>query len=139
FYVAPRIALRIGAGARAGEVPPAQASSLAIFGALGASWDIPWRPAPALSFGLRADALVVRHQLAHLDSDDPTTVTQVVWMPGADSIFTAFYDLSQGAAVFLGVGAEGMFGTSDIYVGNVRTAEVPILRAVAELGAAARF
>ena len=137
--VAPGLAIRFAGGARAGEVPRAQASSLVIFGALGLAWDVPWRPVSRLGFGVRADALLMRHQLSHLSSDDPAPVRQVQWIGGADALLDLYWTVSPNAGLFLGGGSELAFGTAEIYVANVRKAQVPPLRIVSELGAIAHF
>lgn len=139
WQVTPRFAVRLAGGVRAGEVPVAAASSLVLFGALGLAWESPWRPLPPLAIGLRVDALLLRQQLSHLDSDDPTPVRQAVWMGGADAFIEAFWTVSPNAGVFAGAGTELAFGSATVYIANRAVTEIPVVRLVSEIGAIARF
>jgi len=131
-------ALRFGAGARGGEVPPAQASSLFVFGAAGVAWSAPWRAGP-VGFGARADLLLTRLQLSHLDEDDPTPVRQSRWIGGADALLEATWLFSQSAGIFGALGTELAFGTTNVVVKQAQVAVVPLVRGVSEIGVLARF
>jgi hypothetical protein len=130
--------LRLAGGARAGEVPPAQASSLVLFGAAGIAWEA-LHPTSWLALGPRADLMLLRHELSHLDADDPSTVREGLWQIGADTLLEASWTLSPNAGFFLSAGAEYAFGEGRIYLGDAKIASVPVLRLVSEFGARARF
>lgn len=129
-------ALRVGGGARGGDVPPAQATSLFVFGAAGLAWATVPRP---VGFGIRADLLLTRLQLSHFSADDPTPVRQSRWIGGGATFFEATWFFSQSAGIFAALGAEYAFGSSDVIVANKAVAVVPVVRGVSEIGLRARF
>ena len=139
WRVAPVLALRLGGGARSGDVPPAQASSLVMFGALGVVLHTSESLSRSFEVGARADLLITRLSLNHLDSDDPTTVHESRWLGGADLLFEGSWFFSPYAGLFAATGVEGVAGSTDVYVAHVRTAVLPTFRAVSEVGVLARF
>jgi hypothetical protein len=132
-------ALRFGGGARSGEVPPAQASSLFLFGAAGLAWSTTPHPGLPFGFGARTDLLLMRLQLSHLSADDPSPVREFRWLGGADVLVEGAWFFSQSAGMFMAVGAEFAFGATDVVVAGNQVAVVPLVRGVSELGLRARF
>jgi hypothetical protein len=132
-------ALRFSGGARAGEVAPAQSTSLFIFGAAGLAWSLPSHLTAPFGLGVRTDFLLTRLELSHLDSDDPTPDRQWRWLAGADALVEASWFFSQSAGLFANVGTELAFGRTDVYVAGATVAVVPVARGVLELGVRARF
>jgi hypothetical protein len=132
-------ALRLGVGARGGEVPPAQATSLVVFGAVGLAWSVPSRFVAPFAIGVRTDLLLSRLQLSHLDEDDPSPVRQWRWVGGADALAEWTWFFSQSAGIFAAFGAEAAFGTTSVVVAGNQVAVVPLVRGVSELGVRARF
>jgi hypothetical protein len=136
---APVLALRVSGGARSGEVGPAQASSFIMIGALGLALHTPESFSRRFEVGARADFLVMRLTLDHLDADDPSTVHQSRWLTGADLLVEGTWLFSSSAGIFVATGIESALGSMDVYVAGARTAVVPAARVVSELGVLARF
>ena len=132
-------ALRLGAGARGGEVPPAQATSLVVFGAVGVAWSVPTHLVAPFGLGVRADLLLSRFQLSHLDEDDPVPDRQWRWIAGADVLGEWTWFFSQSAGISAAFGIESAFGSTSVVLAGNQVAVVPVVRGVSELGLRARF
>jgi hypothetical protein len=139
WRLTPALAVRVGGGARSGDVAPAQASSLVMYGAMGLALHTSESLSRSFELGARADLLLMRLTLNHLDSDDPATVHESRWVGGADLLLEGAWFFSPYAGFFVATGVEGMTGTTDVYVAHRRTAVLPTFRAVSELGVLARF
>jgi hypothetical protein len=140
WYLLAPLALRIGASARAGQVIPAQSTSLLMHAAAGVAW-VPLRATRASPFdvGVRIDALLMREQLTHFSDDDPEPVPAARWLPGADAALEAVWLFSPNAG-FLGCfGAEVAFGRTDVTLHQVRVTSIPPLRLVFQAGVRAAF
>jgi hypothetical protein len=110
-----------------------------IVGAIGASYGRAIASFPKLELGGRADFLVERLQLSHLDKDDTDALRQSRWLAGADALFEACWMISPGAGLFGAVGAEFTFGSTEIYLSNTQVGSVSALKGVGEFGLRARF
>lgn len=139
WYVS-RLGIRLGGVIRAGDVPPAQATSLIISLAAGVSVRIV-EPTVSQRFGLglRFDVLATYISLHHLDADDPSPVVQDRWLPGADLVGEGTLQLGPGTGIVLGLGVEASLGSTDVYVARQPVATMGPMRAVGELGVRARF
>ena len=139
YFVAPWAA-RLGASARAGQVTPAQSTSLLLHAAAGIAW-VPFaatRTTP-FEFGARVDALLMREQLTHFDADDVEPVTQMRWLPGADAALEASWLFSPNAGFLGAFGAELAFGRTDVTLHQQRVTSIPPLRLVLQVGVRATF
>ena len=140
LYLSPHFAFRAGGGARAGEVGPAQATLQTLVMSTGIAWRSTnaTRAAP-FALGMRAAVLVAHESVNHLDPDDPKTVREGTWVPGADLMAEGSWLFAEGAAAVFAAGAEGFFGTSDIFLRDKRVTSLVPLHLVAELGLRTRF
>ena len=87
----------------------------------------------------RVGALVLRHEVVHLSSDDREPDRRSRVLPGVDAVFEASWHFSSSAAFVAGVGSELAFGHTDILVKGREVTEIPPLRGLAELGIQAKF
>jgi hypothetical protein len=135
---APRFSLRLGAGARGGQVASAGASSFVLSGAVGLVWRLV-AATDRSGFGLsaRVDFLGIRDQVNRPSTDGGATQASLV-LPGADAALEASW-LFRSFSVFAAVGAEGAFGATPIYVHSQEVATIPPVRGVAELGGRLHF
>ena len=92
-----------------------------------------------MAVALRADALLAYQSLSHLSADDPAPVRGARLLPGALALVETQWALSPTLALVVALGAEVVFGTTDVFVHQVKVAEIAPLRAVAEAGLVARF
>jgi hypothetical protein len=141
FFATP-FAVRIAASARAGQVTPAQSTSLLLHAAGGVAW-VPFaasRTTP-FEFGARIDALVMREQLTHFDSDDADSgpVTAMRWLLGADAAVEAGWLFSPNAGFLGSFGAEVAFGRTDVTLHQEIVTTISPLRLVLQGGVRATF
>jgi hypothetical protein len=123
------IGWRIGAHARFGELEQAQANLLS--GGLSAGVVATLiQPAERGHFelALRLDALVLYETLSHFSNDDTERVRKGRLVPGVGLSAEAGFLLAPGAAVFFGAGPEVVFGRTDVFVRDVKVAELAPLR-----------
>ncbi len=135
-----RLGFRLGAVIRAGDVAPAQATSIMVSVAAGLEVRIV-EPAAGERFGLalRFDMLATFLSLRHLDADDPSPVVQDRWLPGGDLVAEGTFQLGPATAIILGLGAEASLGSTNVYVARKPVATIEPIRLVGELGLRARF
>jgi hypothetical protein len=132
---APRFALRVGGSARAGEVHPAEATSIVMSGAIGAAWlALPPTGSRPLGLGLRADFLLLRHAIDRADEG-----AQARWMPGADLALEGSLRLADSFFLIAAGGGELAFGATDIFVLGRNVAAIPPARVIFEAGFRAEF
>jgi hypothetical protein len=140
WYFAHPLALRVGLSARAGEIDPAQATTLQAHASLGLVWMVlagsAQRP---FELGVRLDALAMRERLTHFDSDDTEPVDLARWIPGADAAIEGCWLFNSGAGLVAAVSGEVAFGKTDVTLHYQRVATVPPLRIVLQTGVRARF
>jgi hypothetical protein len=137
WLFAPRFGLRLAGGARVGDVSPAEATSLLVYGALGlAAMPVHTRQ---FDLGLRLDALGLRQSVTRPISTAGGAATQARYLPGADLALEAVWFFAEGVGLALATGAEAAFGSTDIVVRGQTVATVPPLRIVGEAGIRARF
>jgi hypothetical protein len=139
WLFAQPLALRVAVGVRRGDIPEASATSEVELLSVGLTFESAVSAGSRFAFGGRAGALVLRHEVDHLSSDDRTPDRKSRVLPGADAIFEAAWHFSASAGIVAGVGAELAFGHTDIFVKGSEITEIPPLRAVAELGIQAKF
>ncbi len=140
LYLSPHFAFRAGGGARVGEVRRAQATLHTFVMSTGIAWRSgnATRATP-FSMGVRTDFLVAHESVNHLSPDDPQTVSEGTWVPGADLMLEGSWLFAEGAAGVLSVGGEGFFGRSDIFVRDRLVTSLVPLHLLAEIGLRTRF
>ena len=124
---------RVFVAGRSGSIPAAQATTRTALLGVGAAlaWPI---SRSRFELGVRSDLFVRYFDTTHLSEDDVEPDRRSRWLPGADLVAEGGFQLAGSAGVFLGVGAEGVLGKTEIYTHAQRTAVVPPLRAVGEVG-----
>lgn len=132
-------AARVGLSARLGEVSPAQATSRAYSAAAGIAWQL-W-PTSSRSFGVgvRADVLLLRHEMVHFSADDPDDVSRSRFLPGLDLLLEGGLRLADHAALVVALGPEIALGRTTIVVRGTEVGVVPPLRLCAEGGVRVSF
>ncbi len=137
WMFASRFGLRLAGGARVGDVSPAQATSLLVYGALG----LVALPVHTRSFdlGLRLDFLGMRQSITRPNDVNGASTTEVKYLPGSDLILEGVWFFSEGVGLALGAGGEVAFGKTDIVVRGQTAASVPAPRFIGEGGIRARF
>lgn len=139
WLFATSLSLRVAAGLRRGDVAEASASSEVEFLGVGLGLELPVTASSPFSLGGRAGALVLRHELDHLSSDDSQPDRKSRILPGADALFEASWHFSSSAGLVLGTGAELALGHTDVFIKGKEVADIPPLRGLVELGIQARF
>src|ERR1019366_5832772 len=81
WFPASWLGLRLGGGARAGNVQSAQATTITLLGSAGAML-YPLRASASRPFGvwIRADYVLERPSLTHFSAQTPSSATQERWM-----------------------------------------------------------
>jgi hypothetical protein len=140
WYFAPPFGLRLGISARAGEIDPAQATSLSMHLAAGVVWVVVAATGERRwEIGARLDALAMRERLTHFDSDDTEPVDLARWLPGADAAIEGSWMFNSAAGLVAAVATEVEFGKTDVTLHHARVATIPPLRLVFQAGVRASF
>jgi hypothetical protein len=142
WFVLNGVALRLGAGMRAGAVSVASTNTLTISASAGVAFHA-WRATPSRPIGasLRADYVVVRESATNcMDGPGSTDCTSPRLRSGIDGYIDGDWLFAHGAEIVLGVGLEDVLASTEVTVlaGNVR-ATIPPLRVVGEAGVRLRF
>jgi hypothetical protein len=140
WYFGYPIGFRLGFSARAGEIDPAQATTLQMHLAAGLVWIATAATRQRrFELGVRIDALAMRERLTHFDSDDTEPVDLARWMPGADAAIEGSWLFNPTAGLIASIGGEVAFGKTDVTLHYERVATVPPLRVVFQTGVRASF
>jgi hypothetical protein len=142
WYFHSPLAARVGVSIRSGQVAPAQSTSLFLHLAAGLAWvPVPATRGRPFELGARADALLMRDQLTHYDSDDAATgaVTATRWLPGADAAVEAAWFFSPNAGLLGSFATEVAFGKTDVTTNGEVVTSIPPLRLVLQAGVRATF
>jgi hypothetical protein len=129
-----RVGLRGAAGARVGTIADADAATTTLFAAAGPSYRIP--VGTMLELGARADFVLLQHSATR--HRIPET-TRARWLGAVDLLIEASWSLGPRAGLVAAAGTELAFGTTAVNVGGTPVADIPSVRALAELGARFRF
>ena len=129
-----RFGLRVAAGARAGSIAEADASTSTLFAAAGPGYRVPI--SRALELGARADFVILQHSATRRERVE---TTHARWLAAVDLVIEGSWSLGPHAGIIAGVGAELAFGTTAVSVGGVPAADIPPARGLAELGVRFRF
>jgi hypothetical protein len=131
--------LRAAIGLRGGEIAEAQASSRVVDGTVGLAWQA-WLDVSRRWFaGARAEALVQRHELVHLSSDDDTPDHRVRWLPGGVAAGEVGWRFTEQAAIFGATGLEAVLGRSAVVVHGREVASISPVRVLGEAGLRVSF
>ena len=132
------LALRIGGGARAGNIPAADATTLALVGSAGLVVHVV-RATPSRRLGLwvRADYVASRLSVTHFEDAHPATLDR--WVSGADALVGVDWRFTSEVGLVAGMGGEDLFSRTYVQVAAAPVASLPPLRAVAEAGFRLRF
>ena len=124
--------VRVGGGARFGELPAAKASLTTYRLGAGVAWTM--AQSDAGSAGIRADLLVLHHRLRQ-----PGGAHDARWQPGVSLVAEAAWTPRTTTQVIAGVGLEQAIGVSDVIVDGVSVGSLPRTYLVVELGLRAGF
>ena len=143
WYFQPPLAMRVGFSVRSGQVAPAQSTSLFLHLAAGLAWvPIPATRARPFELAARADALLMREQLTHFDTEDASETVPVTarrGLPGADAAVEAAWLFSPNAGFLGSFATEVAFGQTDVTTKGELVASIPPLRLVLQAGIRATF
>lgn len=134
----PALALRAAVGGRFGDIPIAQATTRARAGALGAAWVLS-PPDTRIELGARSDFIASWLEVRRVPAAGEAPERRSRWMFGAAGLVEGGYCFSRWLGVHAGVGAEALFGETDLYADGHFQAKLPLLRLVGELGLRARL
>ena len=133
------LGVRVAANVRAESIGPAQSSLRMIGGAVGLAWQ-PWLdPQHRWGVGVRADALLVHLDVAHLSEDDAQAAHLSRVMGGIDGALEGTFRFAEHAAVVSAVGTEVVFGRTDLFVHERQVTSLPPVKLMAELGLRVSF
>jgi hypothetical protein len=139
WFFLPDFSIRVGGGARAGSISDLAAQSLTIFGSGGISWH-PTTPSARHPFGLGGSLDVsALHQQLTLTNAAGVDESQGRWLPAADLTMEGSFYFTDNIAIVAAIGAEMVFGKTDVLVGGQNVATLPPLRGIGEAGARIRF
>jgi hypothetical protein len=130
--------LGLAGDARLGAVNQAQASTRFLsIGALATVRLFPQR-GPGWWGG---QAFVGAEQLTfiHLSEDDPAPVTETAWVPKVEMLVHGNFDLSGSSFLFVDMGANYRFGSTDVYVHQLVKAHIPAWVGIGRVGVGTRF
>ncbi len=124
---------------RIGAVTPAQASTR--FFSLGALSTIRFYPRAGRAWwGLQSLLGVERLSFVHLSADDVNgAVTQSAWVPKLEILAHGNLDLTTTSMVFVDLGTNYRFGSTDVYVHHSLRAHIPAFVGVGRIGVGTRF
>ncbi len=129
------IGLRGAVGGRTGDLPGAGATTTALFGSAG----VGCRTTLGRIFEVGARADVVFYRVSVERRESGSSSTRGRWLGASQLVLEASWAIHPTFGLVMGVGGEIAFGTTVVNVGDATVADVPNARAVAELGARARF
>jgi hypothetical protein len=135
WWPARHLGLRGAVGGRVGELPHAQATTTALLGSAGIGYRT--TIGTALEVGARSDFVFYRHSVTRTEGG--LAAMRGRWLSAAQFVLEASWALHPTFALAVGAGAEVAFGTTAVNVGGRAVADIPSVRAIAELGARIRF
>ncbi len=130
------LGLRMAAGARVGRVEEANVDTTTLFLAGGPGVRVPI--GTGLELGARTDVMLLRVS-ASRESDATGRTVRSRILGAFDAHVEAAWTVAAPLALTAAVGTEIAFGPTDVRVGGVRTADIPPVRGVFELGGRFRF
>jgi hypothetical protein len=140
-FLGPRFSIRVGLALRGGPVPELPGTDYTASAGAGVEW-WGWPPSSArrLGLGVRADVLLIRHQVFATTAEGGTE-SYGRFVPGADLVPQVALVLARDVEAVGGVGAELAFGSTGIEAGMplAEVATIPPLRLVGQVGLRFRF
>jgi hypothetical protein len=130
WFPTQRLGVRAAIGARFGSIDVAAARDNELIG--GAGLVVRLARAGDFVFELRGDALLLREEVTRSYTTGNVSLSR--WLAGADGAAEVSYWVSPRAAIVAAGGAEVAFGPTDVNVGGEARAQIPVARALAELG-----
>jgi hypothetical protein len=135
WFPASAVSLRLGAGAVAGTMPEAEATTLYLLGTAGvALHPVRARPGRPLGLGLHVDYVGMRQSMSRLSGGGYDR-----WLSGVEGVVEGDWLFAPDVEVVLGLGLADMFATTYVDVQSVRVATIPPIRALGEVGFRLRF
>ncbi|HEY2404650.1 MAG TPA: hypothetical protein VGI10_01535 [Polyangiaceae bacterium] len=139
WFFHPALGLRLGFAVRRSEIESARVFSDLKYAALGLGFRFAGDDASRFTLGGRADFLLLAHEVGRFPAQSVATERRTSLMAGADLLLEGTLSLSTNAALIGAAGLEVPFA-DDLELADDQTiAELPPLRAIAELGIRARF
>jgi hypothetical protein len=123
---------------RTGTVPQVQGGSR-FFSAGALSTLRLWPQEGRAWLGLQAFAGAEYVTFVHKSDDDPTTVTQVAWVPKLEVLAHGNLDLGTASILFVDLGTNYRFGSTDVYVHQSLKAHIPAFVGVGRIGVGTKF
>lgn len=133
-----RLGVHAVVGARFGRVREADASSMTAFGGAGPSFRF-FTLARGFELAARADVMLMRHAMTRAATATTAELSHDRWLGALDFALEASWSFSEQLGVMVAGGAEVAFGTTTVSVGGSRVADIPPIRAMAEIGGRIRF
>lgn len=132
-----RLGVHAVAGARFGRVREADTSSMTAFGGVGPS--VRFLTLSRFELSARADVMLMRHAMTRAATATTAELSHDRWLGALDLALEASWSFSEQLGVMVASGAEVAFGTTTVSVGGSRVADIPPIRAIAEIGGRIRF
>lgn len=139
LYPHRNIGVRLFTTPRFGELGAAQATLLTVQAGAGLSLEFGAARPGTFGIGGRVDVFAGFIRVTHFSADDPEPAHLSRWLPGFDAALEGTFRVAPALAVVLGLGIEGFFGSTDVWVQGQPTATLSPFRALADLGIRARF
>jgi hypothetical protein len=134
WRLAPALWARLALAGRTGNIPLAQATTRSFQLGAGVVLSAFDRPSSPWVLGVRLDGWASNFEASHLSEDDVAPDRRSRWLPGCDLMAEGGFRFTGSTGLFAAVGAELMFGKTEVYTHGNRVAVVPPLRAVGEIG-----
>lgn len=139
WRLSPGLWARVAFLGRTGTIPLAQATTRSLQVGAGIALPLVDSPNGRWGLGARLDAWASQFEASHLSEDDAAPDRRSRWLPGCDLMLEGGLRFTESTGVFAALGAELMFGKTEVYTHGSRVAVVPPLRGVAEIGFRAGF
>lgn len=123
---------QLSAGARAGEVPQAQATTQMVRAGSGLEW---WAPAgSSFELGVRGEAIANWLQVGHLSPDDPEVDRKRRWNAGGALSLLAAVAIDDTSAIVVSSGLEAWAGQTELYTHGRRVATLTRVNLLTSVG-----
>lgn len=136
--LADTLKLRIAGGIRFAEIDAAQATSRVYRLGGGFVWE-PTGSEREWVAGVRLEGLAIGHEVVHFSSDDPSPAHQFRVLPGAAAALEGSWRFADRAFLCVAIGGEIAFGSTDVFLGAQKVAELTPLRPFGEVGGRVAF
>jgi hypothetical protein len=135
WFALSALSIRVGAGALAGTVSSAGATSFYFLGEAGiALHPVRARPGRPFGFAVRLDYVSMRQSISRFESGSYSR-----WLSGVGATLEGDWLFSRDVELVFGVGAADVFAPTYVTVQGVRVATLPEFRVFPEAGFRLRF